>query len=83
MIIFDVLDTCDAYQNDFSCCTSSSPCALGEGDCDDDSDCDGNLVCGTDNCRNFDSAWTDEADCCTTGNTITWLQKVLTALILR
>ena len=50
-----------------SCCTSSYPCVTGEGDCDSDSDCAGDLVCGTDNCRNFDSAYTAEADCCTLG----------------
>merc|ERR1719430_253048 len=44
------------------CCTPTSPCGPGEGDCDADADCRGNLRCGNDNCRGtgFDS--TD--DCC-------------------
>ena len=46
-----------------SYCTN---CNLGEGDCDKDSQCAGNLVCGSDNCgctagRN---GWRDSADCC-------------------
>ena len=65
---FSISD-CDASKDDAGCCTSSSPCALGEGDCDNDSDCNGNLVCGTDNCDMFTTAWPDSAfDCCTTGN---------------
>ena len=34
-----------------SCCNSANPCKEGEGDCDNDSQCAGTLVCGTDNCR--------------------------------
>ena len=46
-----------------SCCTFQNLCDIGEGDCDSDFDCMGELVCGFDNCDgpNFDS--TD--DCCT------------------
>merc|ERR1719412_1331421 len=46
-----------------SCCTESNQCGVNEGDCDSDVDCEGDLVCGTDNCNgpNFDS----EDDCCT------------------
>ena len=59
---------CDATTNDWNCCTSSNPCAVGEGDCDTDSDCDANLVCGTDNCKSFDSAWSSSSfDCCIEG----------------
>jgi hypothetical protein len=37
------------------------PCELSEGDCDNDGECAGSLVCGTDNCGgSFESA----ADCC-------------------
>ena len=54
-----------SYSGGDSCCSSSFPCGLGGGDCDTDADCQGNLVCGTENCPNsslysFDS--TD--DCC-------------------
>ena len=52
-----------------SCCTSSNPCVLGGGDCNRDSDCVGDLVCGTNNCkRDFSSSetdWNSSADCCT------------------
>ena len=41
---------------------------MGQGDCDSDSQCAGDLVCGTNNCIVFDTAWPDSAfDCCTTG----------------
>ena len=46
---------------DGSCCTVQSPCAVGEGDCDSNNQCKGDLVCGTDNCgHEFPST----ADCC-------------------
>ena len=65
---------CTASKDDGNCCTSSNPCALGQGDCDSDSQCAGDLVCGTDNCINFDSTWPSTSDCCTTGNKIIQLQ---------
>ena len=54
---------CDPANDDRSCCTSSSPCSLGEGDCDSDSHCAGDLVCGTDNC----AAGSPSLDCCEEG----------------
>ena len=56
-----------------SCCTGSSLCGEGEGDCDEDRDCAGDLVCGTDNCSrgplgqvvSFDF----DDDCCEKVNT--------------
>merc|ERR1719445_2981546 len=43
---FDVCEAgCSPMNMDWSCCTYSSPCAVGEGDCDYDSDClTGNCV---------------------------------------
>lgn len=41
------------------CCTPWTPCDLGDGDCDRDSDCAEGLVCGKDNCP-----WGDKDDCC-------------------
>ena len=32
------------------CCKGSQPCGKGEGDCDQDNDCAGSLVCGENNC---------------------------------
>ena len=33
------------------CCSKEYPCGLGEGDCDNDNECEGELKCGTDNCQ--------------------------------
>jgi len=33
-----------------SCCTDSNPCEVGQGDCDTDDQCAGDLLCGKDNC---------------------------------
>ena len=44
-----------------ACCTSSHQCGIGEGDCDYDHDCAGNLKCGENNC---DSGFPDDYDCC-------------------
>ena len=45
------------------CCSlgEHGACAEGEGDCDSDSECAGDLVCGDDNCP-----WGGRDDCCTT-----------------
>jgi len=50
----------DAYNKD--CCSSTHPCGLMEGDCDVNSDCQGGLICGQDNCG---VGWPASADCCT------------------
>jgi len=49
-------------RGDWSFCKGS--CTLGQGDCDTDTDCHGNLVCGDDNCRQFNSHAHRYADCC-------------------
>ena len=50
------------------CCTSSNQCGEGEGDCDHDSDCFGDLKCGQGNGRddNCDSSlgFPSTHDCC-------------------
>ena len=35
---------------DWHCCTAENPCFAGEGDCDQNEDCAGELVCGKGNC---------------------------------
>ena len=50
----------------WACCNLENQCGFGEGDCDSNYQCEGNLICGTDNCqamypyKNFDTY----ADCC-------------------
>jgi len=44
-------------------CTSKTPCARGFGDCDKDSECEGNLTCGNGNCP-WKTPWWDTADDC-------------------
>ena len=73
---------CDASKNNWSCCTASNPCAIGEGDCDNDSQCAGDLVCGTDNCQSFNSAWPASSwDCCTSGKKSYNFRDLLKALV--
>jgi len=62
----------DCLLNDgWSCCSSSNQCSIGKGDCDNDSECSGNLVCSTDNCgSNFPNGTNEKGefhqqDCCT------------------
>ena len=53
----------------WSCCTEDEPCLLGRGDCDTDDQCDGSLICGSNNCKDEFSVpgtkWDPQADCCT------------------
>ena len=46
------------------CCSYYSPCAFGEGGCDDDIDCADDLVCGLNNCGAI--APFNGSNCCTT-----------------
>ena len=50
-------DQCLCKENNF--CTKI-PCGEGQGDCDDDTECEGSLVCGHMNCMN-----STISDCCT------------------
>ena len=51
----------DIKDDVYDCCSSSNQCGLNEGDCELNSDCSGNLICGNDNCPpHFPS----DADCC-------------------
>ena len=46
-----------------NCCTSDRPCDEGQGDCDDDSDCKDELVCGRKHC--FYNIYTTQfSNCC-------------------
>merc|ERR1711970_305811 len=55
------------------CCTPEEPCGLGEGDCDGPLDggvndghagCQGDLVCGSNNCKKFGLYFHEKDDCC-------------------
>ena len=50
------------------CCTESNQCGMGEGDCDEDIDCFGDLKCGNDNCDPY-LGLSDTHDCCFNPNT--------------
>ena len=64
--------SCDGSQPNvgtmYTCCTTSNPCAEGHGDCDKDSECQGELLCGSDNCVGFSKS---DADCCYMRNATT------------
>lgn len=53
----------------YSCCAEGGDCGMGEGDCDNDGECRGNLVCGNNNCRDMNpgEGYPADADCCTSG----------------
>ena len=55
------------------CCSPEQPCGEGEGDCDGPGDggqhdghagCKGDLVCGSNNCRQFGRYYHERDDCC-------------------
>merc|ERR1712038_1610548 len=46
------------------CCSQETPCDLGEGDCESDNDCQGDLVCGNNNCKQFAAYYHKKDDCC-------------------
>ena len=61
---------CDGFSStggiftDWGCCSKKEPCAIGGGDCDRDSHCEGDLKCGSNNCRKFGEHWGKTVDCC-------------------
>ena len=57
----DSFTGCDGYGSWSSCCSSSNPCGVAEGHCNNDDECQGHLLCGTNNCL---SPFTSSADCC-------------------
>ena len=55
---------CGDPHEDWACCKGECPCALGEGDCDDDSECVGDLICHQ-NLENCGADFPVGFDCCT------------------
>ena len=69
--LINVIDpqACNGEGNDDEveiCCSEDNPCKEGEGDCDINRDCFGDLVCGSNNCdpNRFSQDW---MDCCMKG----------------
>ena len=56
---------CDGKPYDRSCCTREAPCSTNQGDCDKSDQCQGNLVCGQNNCP---ASFPKYADCCESPN---------------
>ena len=63
-----------------SCCTDAKPCGEGDGDCDSNSHCLGDLICvkgGNYGCENMNigSNWDTADDCCVHPKNIPeWIQ---------
>ena len=58
---------CTAADWSYSCCTTSNPCSLGKGDCNSDSECGGDLICGKNNCLREFGFGDSGLDCCIDG----------------
>ena len=56
-----VCDGTGKVRDTVECCTKEHKCGIGEGDCDKDEECEGNLICGKNNCK---SHFSYDADCC-------------------
>ena len=59
--------------SDWAFCTAANRCTSRHGDCDYDSECAQDHICGEDNCYKFWSAASLTADCCVPGNFILWI----------
>ena len=63
-VSIDILEQCSPTKTSDNCCsTGNYKCKEGQGDCDSDSDCEGDLVCGTNNCQKYGFLNADY-DCC-------------------
>ena len=51
-----------SFEETRECCSIQNPCVEGAGDCDEDDECEGDLVCGSNNCG-AEFTW-GSADCC-------------------
>ena len=81
---------CNGYPTtEWNCCNPTTQCGVGEGDCDTDDDCLGDLICGSsrdssNNCKNdFSnqrSFWTESADCCTEPGQVYYQHSILLKL---
>jgi len=60
-----LVDCCQQIGNEHYC-TAQEPCGVDQGDCDTDNECQGNLICGSNNCPNS-FGFENETDCCNYG----------------
>merc|ERR1712215_207581 len=61
----EAAEECTGETGTADCCTVDSPCDLGGGDCDSNAECSGDLVCGQNNCKQFNTNAASQNDCCT------------------
>ena len=69
---YTIATTCNSIGKDSTwlatgnaeCCKTDGPCGEGEGDCDNDGECAGSLVCGSDNCSWNPDPNDNWDDCC-------------------
>ena len=54
---------------DQSCCTAQSPCGIGQGDCDENNQCAGDLVCGKGK-GSCGPGFPEDAHCCEKGRCV-------------
>ena len=58
-------DCCrESINFDDNYCSTLHLCGAGEGHCDSDDECSGDLVCGEDNCKDFGDDADSTKDCC-------------------
>ena len=64
---------------DWVFCTKEKPCGKGRGDCDGNEECQLGLVCGPNNCKDFNAQAHPLADCCVPkkGNEILSINRCL------
>ena len=59
-----LLAKCTSDDTSLTCCSGQHRCGEGKGDCDHDSHCEEGLVCGNQNCKDFDENFPYNYDCC-------------------
>ena len=52
---------CHPLNYEWDCCSIEQPCLAGDGDCDSDDECIGDLICGENNCKDDTTVY---EDCC-------------------
>jgi len=59
-------EDCAGLFGDENCCRNiGNGCSEGQGDCDNNGECEFGLICGVNNCRDYNTSADPNADCCT------------------